>query len=436
MLFLSVSILLIFRTHIIVQALFKSINSHFSQFTLCPDREPKCVMVWMRWSEDPTTLKSAYISQYSDFKCWPFYYYLFLHLIFLANWSMTKLNILFFPICSHAEPLQLSAIEGSLSDDRHLDKMSCQDEEGQEPLQIKEEQEDLWMSKLCEKQEEPGSNDAMFNIIYVQKSEQDRKQFVHQNQVAEDERRCLAHSSSEEHKSQTVGKIYGAQVPNSIINAVNEADFMASGGFPSGLMTNASQAGEKTDRPYSCNICNKKFKVRSVLTRHMKTHTGEKPYRCNVCGKSFIQRSYLHTHMNSHSEQKPYTCSFCGKGFTQLGNMNVHIRIHTGERPHRCGECGKNFREKADLVKHKIIHTGEKPYACSVCNMKFSAQSNLTRHMRTHSGERPYSCTVCGKRFIQRSHLVIHVKRHLAENIKTWRGWFQNLSFFCLYSSL
>ncbi|XP_056878314.1 zinc finger protein 28-like [Takifugu flavidus] len=315
------------------------------------------------------------------------------------------------------EPLQLSALEGSLSDDRHLDKMSCQDEEGQEPLQIKEEQEDLWMSKLCEKQEEPDSNDAMFNIIYVQKSEQDRKQFVHQKQVAEDERR-LAHSSSKEHKSQTVGEICGALVPNSI-NAVNEASVMASGGFPSGLMADASQAGEKTDRPYSCNICNKKFKVRSVLTRHIKTHTGEKPYRCNVCDKSFIQRSYLHTHMNSHSEQKPYMCSFCGKGFTQLGNMNVHIRIHTGERPHRCGECGKNFREKADLVKHKIIHTGEKPYACSVCNMKFSAQSNLTRHMRTHSGERPYSCTVCGKRFIQRSHLVIHVKRHLAENIKT-----------------
>lgn len=313
-------------------------------------------------------------------------------------------------MCCHAEPLQLSALEGSLSDDHHLDKLTCQDDEGQKPLQIKQEQEkDLWMSKLREKQEEPDSNDGMFNIIYVHKSEQGSKQFVHQNQVVKDEGHCLAHSSYEEQKSQATGELCVGPVPNSLINEVNEA----------GLMADTPQAREKTDRPYSCNICNKKFKVRSVLTRHMKTHTGEKPYRCNVCGKGFIQRSYLHTHMNSHSEQKPYTCSFCGKGFTQLGNMNVHIRIHTGERPHRCGECGKNFREKADLVKHKIIHTGEKPYACSVCNMKFSAQSNLTRHMRTHSGERPYICSVCGKRFIQRSHLVIHVKRHSAENVKT-----------------
>lgn len=329
--------------------------------------------------------------------------------------TLTKPTCLF-STCSRAEPLQLSVLEGcSLSDDHHLDKMSCQNEEGQEPPQIKEEQEeDLWMSKFCQKQEEPGSNDAMFNIVYVQKSEQVSKQFVAENEGA-----CLAHSSSEEQKSQAGSGICGAPVLSSLISEVNEAELRDSGEFQSDLMADVLQASEMTDRPYSCNICNKKFKVRSVLTRHMKTHTGEKPYRCNICGKSFIQRSYLHTHMNSHSEQKPYTCSFCGKGFTQLGNMNVHMRIHTGERPHRCGECGKNFREKADLVKHKIIHTGEKPYACSVCSMKFSAQSNLTRHMRTHSGERPYSCTLCGKRFIQRSHLVIHVKRHSSENIKT-----------------
>uniref|UniRef100_A0A8C2ZK15 C2H2-type domain-containing protein n=1 Tax=Cyclopterus lumpus TaxID=8103 RepID=A0A8C2ZK15_CYCLU len=109
-------------------------------------------------------------------------------------------------------------------------------------------------------------------------------------------------------------------------------------------------ADESTDRPYTCSVCNKNFRIKSILTRHMKTHTGEKPYSCSVCGKSFIQRSYLHTHMNSHSGQKPHTCSFCGRGFTQVGNMNAHIRIHTGEKPHSCTDCGKSFREKADLI--------------------------------------------------------------------------------------
>uniref|UniRef100_A0A665UBG9 C2H2-type domain-containing protein n=1 Tax=Echeneis naucrates TaxID=173247 RepID=A0A665UBG9_ECHNA len=103
-------------------------------------------------------------------------------------------------------------------------------------------------------------------------------------------------------------------------------------------------------RPYTCSICSKTFRIKSILTRHMKTHTGEKPYCCSDCGKSFIHRSYLRTHMNSHSGQKPYTCNFCGRGFTQVGNMNAHIRIHTGEKPHSCTHCGKSFREKADLI--------------------------------------------------------------------------------------
>uniref|UniRef100_A0AAQ4RSC7 C2H2-type domain-containing protein n=1 Tax=Gasterosteus aculeatus aculeatus TaxID=481459 RepID=A0AAQ4RSC7_GASAC len=191
------------------------------------------------------------------------------------------------------------------------------------------------------------------------------------------------------------------------------------GGFDSGGNRKKPWRGgdETADRPHTCSICNKNFRIKSILTRHMKTHTGEKPYSCGVCDKSFIQRSYLHTHMNSHSGKKPHTCSFCGRGFTQVGNMNAHIRIHTGEKPHSCADCGKSFREKADLIKHTIIHTGEKPYVCTVCRMRFSAQSNLTRHTKTHSGERPYSCSSCGKKFIRRSHLLIHMKTHAVERL-------------------
>ncbi|XP_034727499.1 histone-lysine N-methyltransferase PRDM9-like isoform X2 [Etheostoma cragini] len=294
-------------------------------------------------------------------------------------------------------PLQLFVQE----EDAPSEQYHCDD---QEPPQIKEEQvEELWTTQAGEKQqEEVDTKDAMFNIIYVQRNDGD-----------------FPSSSCKQLKADPDEEGCGASAPTSDcqMSEVSDYEWRDSGGFPSAVnRKKQKQADETADRPYTCSMCNKNFRIKSILTRHMKTHTGEKPYRCGVCGKGFIQRSYLQTHMNSHSGQKPHTCSFCGRGFTQVGNMNAHIRIHTGEKPHICTDCGKSFREKADLIKHTIIHTGEKPYICIVCNMKFSAQSNLTRHKKTHSGDRPYSCTACGKKFIRRSHLIIHMKTH-AENL-------------------
>ncbi|XP_030269492.1 zinc finger protein 84-like isoform X1 [Sparus aurata] len=305
-------------------------------------------------------------------------------------------------------PLQLSVQEDDTAPEQdHGEKKSDVCDDDQEHLHIKEEQEEeLWTSQTGEQQEEADTKDSMFNIIYVQRRDEDRSQLLHPNQDGE----SLPGCSSEELKSEPHKEDASEPTSDCQMSEVSDDEWRDSGGFQK-----PQQAGETADRPYTCSVCNKNFRIKSILTRHMKTHTGEKPYSCSICGKSFIQRSYLQTHMNSHSGQKPYTCSFCGRGFTQVGNMNAHIRIHTGEKPHSCSDCGKSFREKADLIKHTIIHTGEKPYVCSVCSMKFSAQSNLTRHMKTHSGERPYSCSACGKRFIRRSHLIIHTKTHAGE---------------------
>ncbi|XP_070690741.1 zinc finger protein ZFP2-like [Pempheris klunzingeri] len=319
-----------------------------------------------------------------------------------------------------AHQQQLSVQEGGTPSER-CETDPCEDDP--EPPQIKEEQdEELWTTPTGETQEEADTKDSMFNIIYVQRSVEDGRQFLHENQEVENSGGGLSSGSSEQLKSEPSkeGCVTSEPTSDCQMSEGSDDEWRDGGRYHSGInRKKPQQAGETADRPYTCSVCNKNFRIKSILTRHMKTHTGEKPHSCNVCGKSFIQRSYLQTHMNSHSGQKPYTCTFCGRGFTQVGNMNAHIRIHTGEKPHSCADCGKSFREKADLIKHTIIHTGEKPYICTVCNMKFSAQSNLTRHMKTHSGERPFGCTACGKRFIRRSHLIIHMKTHAGENLET-----------------
>ena len=87
----------------------------------------------------------------------------------------------------------------------------------------------------------------------------------------------------------------------------------------------------------------------------MRYHTGEKPFKCNMCEKKFVNSSEIKVHQRSHTGLKPYKCKICEKEFTTLSKMKTHKHSHSGEKPFECDICQKPFSRKNLNIHKKFI---------------------------------------------------------------------------------
>lgn len=137
---------------------------------------------------------------------------------------------------------------------------------------------------------------------------------------------------------------------------------------PSNTHTSSCKASERINdrtspdddggKRHKCDICDRRFSQKHLLSYHKRTHTGENPYPCTVCGKMFRGTATLKYHERTHTGYKPYKCIFCDKAFAQLGPLRLHCRKeHQSEKVYECDICKEQFEKFKQLSCHQKTHS-------------------------------------------------------------------------------
>nr|CAI5857397.1 unnamed protein product [Callosobruchus analis] len=180
---------------------------------------------------------------------------------------------------------------------------------------------------------------------------------------------------------------------------------------------------------FVCMTCNKHYKKKTDLRRHMKTthlkkhtsdrnskkntaegyakkRTGERSHTCELFFKNFISEDGYKKYV-CDSKKKPYNCNSCEQAFCTQEMVRMHIkRDHESQV---CKICDKVLFSIASFRNHMNSHNGVKPFACTFCDRRFVRKDELKIHLMRHTGEKPFVCDVCYRSFRHQ----ISFKKHL-----------------------
>ncbi|XP_063631023.1 gastrula zinc finger protein XlCGF58.1-like [Cydia splendana] len=169
------------------------------------------------------------------------------------------------------------------------------------------------------------------------------------------------------------------------------------------------------EKPFSCSHCSYKCRSKANLQRHLMTHTDEKPFSCSHCSYKCRRKGELQTHLITHTDEKPFSCSHCSYKCKRKRDLQTHLIIHTDEKPFSCSHCGYKCKRKSELQQHRMTHTDEKPFSCSHCSCKCRSKADLQRHLMTHTDEKPFSCSHCSYKCRRKEELQTHLFTHTDE---------------------
>ncbi|XP_020308782.1 zinc finger protein 271-like isoform X2 [Oncorhynchus kisutch] len=141
---------------------------------------------------------------------------------------------------------------------------------------------------------------------------------------------------------------------------------------------------------YSCYVCHKKYTSAYSLRDHGRIHTGERPYPCNQCGQRFRVKQFLILHL-----RKAHVDVYGGE--ESNGDLSWTAPIEEpmangAEQQPAIKSKGKDD-QRVNLKRKQMTET-DGLFQCTVCKMLLNSQISLVQHFRIHTVEKPLSCGV------------------------------------------
>ena len=113
---------------------------------------------------------------------------------------------------------------------------------------------------------------------------------------------------------------------------------------------------------WQCSECAVTFKRRDNLKRHQKQCQNSKvKFTCSNCSDSFDREDNLKRHKKKCSDL--YSCEFCDKHFKIKATLTKHQKIcakvqHLSPKLFRCSNCRETFPNRRDLYHHRVTQHG------------------------------------------------------------------------------
>ncbi|XP_026149220.1 zinc finger protein 1035 [Mastacembelus armatus] len=145
---------------------------------------------------------------------------------------------------------------------------------------------------------------------------------------------------------------------------------------------------------FNCPHCRQRFRYRSLLLRHLVSHTGLQPYACMHCGHRYASQTACLQHEafcdGVYKEGLSRDKSGPAIKLSNVSTLREAIQTSQveGEAEYKCKFCTKTFLKSRNLRRHILSHNEVKPYRCKACDSCFSRYDHLKVHQTRCKGKR------------------------------------------------